>query len=208
MGHSAAGSATPLNSSVSLRITAVAQGAARHRTTKNPHRSCQCGLSFSEVRPSGFEPLASSSGGFLSGPTRTDTRGTARFFRPRRRAGALWDGSVCYSVCCWRLSRCNPAEPRAATAELWQRLVVTDLSIHRPACRRTVAACPRSRQPALAGALHAAPSCNRWHRGDVEIAVRTGPSAATHVQKLPIRVGGPSSPVQPLTHTPQIPLRP
>jgi hypothetical protein len=32
------------------------------------------------MRPSGFEPLASSSGGFPSGPTCTDIRGNARFF--------------------------------------------------------------------------------------------------------------------------------
>jgi hypothetical protein len=39
------------------------------------------------MRPSGFEPLASSSGDFLSGPTCTDIRATARVFRPRRQAG-------------------------------------------------------------------------------------------------------------------------
>ena len=44
------------------------------------------------MRPSGFEPLASSSGGFLSGPTCTDIRGTTRFFRPRRGTGEPCDG--------------------------------------------------------------------------------------------------------------------
>jgi hypothetical protein len=82
-----------------------------------------------EVRPSGFEPLASSSGGFLSGPTCTDSRGPARVFQasaPGRRA--LRRVGVLLSL----LLLTGPAQPRSPSAEPGEGLVLTPIAISTP----------------------------------------------------------------------------
>ena len=61
-------------------------GARTTRRKKAPPLSRWNSASYA-MRPRGFEPLASSSGGFLSRPNCTDIRRTARVFPRRRRAG-------------------------------------------------------------------------------------------------------------------------